>query len=364
MKSKHSGAKYSAIVGIGDKLSRLERETGEKYLRLNRGVPAVANIDLSEVIPLIDFDSPKIKVYPANSGKSELKSAINKYYFQNKTSDDNIYVTAGGMNALDLVFKTLDVEKVFLPEFYWGAYANIMKINKVESGTYFSFDELKNNIEQYKNSAVLVCDPNNPVGNKYDDEMLLELVEELSANDVVIIWDSPYRKLFFEEDDDFYARLSGNENVILAESFSKSIGLSGQRIGFVHTTNKEFNTEFNINLLYATNGINAFAQVLVEKILTTPQGMAAAKEFRRKTIEDMNKNIEFLRSKKLLADEFYQNSAPVGIFVIVNKSEEELLEAKVGSVGLSYFTKISKEFGQKYSRICIAVPHAELKEYL
>ncbi|MEN8139384.1 MAG: pyridoxal phosphate-dependent aminotransferase, partial [Bacteroidota bacterium] len=358
------GAKYSAIVGIGDKLSRLERETGEKYLRLNRGVPAVANIDLSEVIPLIDFDSPKIKVYPANSGKSELKSAINKYYFQNKTSDDNIYVTAGGMNALDLVFKTLDVEKVFLPEFYWGAYANIMKINKVESGTYFSFDELKNNIEQYKNSAVLVCDPNNPVGNKYDDEMLLELVEELSANDVVIIWDSPYRKLFFEEDDDFYARLSGNENVILAESFSKSIGLSGQRIGFVHTTNKEFNTEFNINLLYATNGINAFAQVLVEKILTTPQGMAAAKEFRRKTIEDMNKNIEFLRSKKLLADEFYQNSAPVGIFVIVNKSEEELLEAKVGSVGLSYFTKISKEFGQKYSRICIAVPHAELKEYL
>ena len=363
MQTKHSGAKYSAIVGIGEKLSQLERSSGEKYLRLNRGVPSVTNIDLSEIIPLIDFDSPKIKVYPANSGLRELKSAINSSYFQSQTLDENIYITAGGMNALDLVFKTLDVDKVYLPEFYWGAYANIMKINNVESGTYFSFDELKNNSKNYKGSAVLICDPNNPVGNKYDDKMLLELVDELNSNNVTVIWDSPYRKLFYEEDDDFYAKLSRYENVILVESFSKSIGLSGQRIGFVHTSNKEFNTELSINILYVTNGINAFAQVLVEKILTTPQGKSAAKEFRRKTIEDMNKNIELLQSKGLLADEFYQTSVPVGIFVIINKSEEELLEARIGSVGLPYFTKTSKELAKKFSRICIAVPHQDLKTF-
>ncbi|MEN8186897.1 MAG: pyridoxal phosphate-dependent aminotransferase [Bacteroidota bacterium] len=363
MKTKHSGARFSAIVGIGEKLTRLEEETGEKYLRLNRGLPSVTNIDLSEVIPLIDFNSPKVKVYPANSGLPELRSAINKYYFQEKTSDDNIFITAGGMNALDLVFKTLDVEKVYLPEFFWGAYGHIAKINKVESDSYLTFDEVRNNIEKYKGSGILICDPNNPIGDKYDDEMLLDFVEELNANDIAIIWDSPYRKIFFGEDDDFYAKLSKFENVIIVESFSKSVGLSGQRLGFVHTINKEFNTELNINILYVTNGINAFAQVLVEKILTSPEGQAAAKEFRRKTIEDMNKNIELLRNENLLAEEFYKESTPVGIFVVVNKSEDELLESKIGSVGLSFFTKVSKEYGQKYSRICIAVPHEEFKQY-
>ena len=361
MKTKHSGAKYSAIVGIGEKLSKLEKTTGNKYLKLNRGLPSVTNIDLSEIIPLIDLNSTRIKVYPQNSGLPELKSAINKSFFNNEIEEENVFVTAGGMNALDLIFKTLDCEKVFLPEFYWGAYANIMKINKVENDTYFSFDELKD--FKHENSAVIICDPNNPIGNKYDDKMLLELVENLNNNNVTVIWDSPYRKLFYEEGDNFYSKLSKFENVIIAESFSKSIGLSGQRLGFVHSLNKEFNTEFNINLLYVTNGINAFAQVLVENILVTPQGKTAAKNFRSKTIEDMNKNIGLLRSKGLLAEHFYQDSTPVGIFVIVNKSEEELLESKIGSVGLSYFTKTSKDFAKEYSRICIAVPSNEFKIY-
>ena len=361
MKTRHSGAKYSAIVSIGEKLTELEKSSDKKYLRLNRGLPSVTNIDLSEVIPLIDFNSPKIKVYPNNSGLSELKSAINKSFFNDKIDVGNLFVTAGGMNALDLVFKTLDAEKVYLPEFYWGAYANLMKINKAESGTYLSFDELKD--LDHKGSAVIICDPNNPIGNKYDDDMLLDLVKSLEEKDITVIWDSPYRKLFYEEGDDFYTNLSEYKNVILVESFSKSIGLSGQRLGFMHSTNKEFNTEFNINLLYVTNGINAFAQILVAKILTTQQGINAAKEFRKITIADMNTNIDLLSSKGLLADEFYQNSTPVGIFVIVNKSENELLDAKIGSVGLSYFTKTSKDYASKYSRICIAVPSNEFALY-
>jgi aspartate/methionine/tyrosine aminotransferase len=361
MKTRHSGAKYSAIVNIGEKLSEFEKHGSDKYLRLNRGVPSATNIDLSEVIPLIDFNSPKIKIYPQNSGLPELKSAINKSFFNNKIDTDNLFITAGGMNALDLVFKTLDASKVYISEFYWGAYANLMKINKVESDTYFSFDELKE--LKHKDSAVIICDPNNPIGNKYDDEMLLDVVKKLDENNITVIWDSPYRKIFYENGDDFYAKLSQFKNVILVESFSKSIGLSGQRIGFIHSTNNEFNTEFNINLLFVTNGINAFAQILVEKILTTPQGIKAAKDFRKVTIAEMNKNISLLKSKGLMADEFYKNSTPVGIFVIVNKSEEELLENKIGSVGLAYFTKNNKDNANKYSRICIAVPSSEFEQY-
>ena len=363
MKTKHSGAKYSAIVSIGEKLAKLERETGEKYLRLNRGIPAVTNIDLSEIIPLIDFNSPEIQVYPPNSGHYKLKKAINKYYFQGQTTEEHIYVTAGGMSALDLVFRTIDTKEVILPEFYWGAYVNTLKINKKDYGFYSSFEELLGKKDELKNSAVLVCDPNNPIGNKYDDQMLLDMVSELNNNGTTIIWDSPYRKLFYEEDDSFYAQLMQFENVIIVESFSKSMGLSGQRLGFVHTTNTEFNTELNINILYVTNGINGFAQVLVEKLLSTAQGQKAAKTFRQQTIADMQLNIAYLKEKGFLADEFYQSSTPVGIFTVVNMSEEALLKHKIGSVGLYYFTQTSKALGKKYARLCIAVPHTELKKY-
>ena len=364
MQVKVTGAKYSAIVGISEKLVKLEKETGEKYLKLNRGIPAVTNIDLSEIIPMIDFNSPKLQVYPPNSGIFELKEAINKYYFHNNTSIDNIFITAGGINALDLVFKTLDVEKIYIPEFYWGAYTNIMKINNIESDTYYALDSLKENAALYSGSAVLFCDPNNPVGNKQDDELLLDVIKTLSENNVTVIWDSPYRKIYFENDDNFYSRIIENENVIITDSFSKAIGLSGQRLGFVHSSNKEFNEQLGINILFATNGINAFAQILVTKILTTPEGQQAALDFRCRTKNDMQRNIDLLKEKNLLAVQFYKNSDPIGIFVVVNRNEEDLLKAKIGSVSMAYFTQHNKTFGSRFSRICVAVPHVEFRDFI
>ncbi len=363
MKVKKTGAKYSAIVGIGEKLARLERETGEKYLKLNRGIPAVTNIDLSEIIPMIDFNSPKLQIYPPNGGMFELKNAINNYYFHNTTSEENIFITAGGINALDLVFKTLDVEKIYLPEFYWGAYINVMKINNIESDTFYALDSLKENAALYSGSALVFCDPNNPIGNKQDDELLLDVIKTLSENNVTVIWDSPYRKIYFENDDDFYSRIIENDNVIITDSFSKAIGLSGQRLGFVHSKNKEFNEQLGINILFATNGINAFAQVLVTKILTTSEGQKAAMDFREKTKADMLKNINYLKDKGILAQQFYKTTDPIGIFVVVNKNEEELLDANIGSVSMAYFTQHNKTFGARFARICIAVPHAEFRGF-
>ena len=75
------------------------------------------------------------------------------------------------------------------------------------------------------------------------------------------------------------ARLLNFKNVILLESFSKFLGLSGQRIGFLHSNNKDFNKEFKIQLLYATNGTNAFAQHLVYELLTSNEGKKAVNDF-------------------------------------------------------------------------------------
>ncbi|MCF6240359.1 MAG: pyridoxal phosphate-dependent aminotransferase [Bacteroidales bacterium] len=360
---KKSGAKYSAIVAISEDLKK-RHAAGEDILFLNRGINSVVNINLSQIISQIDFNSPQIQVYPPNKGHLFLRKAINQTFFHDKADTDNIFITVGGMGALDLIFKSLQTRKVWLHENYWGAYVNALKINQINYDFYSGFDEVLNNQEQFKGSALIICDPNNPTGNKLDDEYLLQVIEKLNDAGIVIIWDSPYRKLFFEwDEDDFYTKLLRFENLIISESFSKSVGLSGQRIGFVHSTNKAFNQELNIKLLYATNGINGFAQVLVSKLLSTGAGKQAVSEFKRKTTKDISKNIAYLANKGFLAEQFYQSGKPVGIFVVANKSYEELLAKGIGSVPFAYFTTMPKEQADSYTRICVSVPHDELVRF-
>lgn len=363
IKTKKSGAKYSAIVAISENLKK-QKAAGKDILFLNRGINAVVNIDLSEIIPMIDFNSADIQVYPPNKGRLGLRKAINTTFFHDAADNENIFLSNGGMSALDLIFKTIDTKKVWLSSFYWGAYVNALKINNIDFGFYDDLLFVEKNIEQFKGGAVVICDPNNPLGNKQDDNFLLDMIAKLQKVGVVVIWDSPYRKLFYEwEEDDFYTKLIRLDNVIISESFSKSVGLSGQRIGFVHSTNKQFNEELNIKLLYATNGINGFSQVLVEKLLSADAGKKAVSEFKQKTTADIAKNIQYLTDNNILADEFYQNSKPLGIFVIANKNYDELLAKGIGSVPFSYFTTMPDEQANKYSRICVSVPHNDFVRF-
>jgi len=358
-----SGAKFSAIVKIGEDLREESRKTGKEFLYLNRGINQVKNIDLSEIIPMIDFNSDALQYYPHSKGMLQLRKAINKEFFAGKTSDNNIFITSGGMNSLSLVFQTLDIKNVYTDSFYWGAYSNALKIAEKKQLFYEGFNKLKDNYTKYKNAAVIICDPNNPTGSKADDNELFEILDLFAKQNTTVIWDGPYRRLFYDKTDILYQNLLKYKNVIITESFSKSIGLSGQRIGFMHCSDNKFNEEFAVRLLYSGNGVNAFAQILVEKILTTPEGKKAAKNFKNKTVNDITENIKLLKEKEILAEEFYDSKTPVGIFVIVNKSFSELKAKKIGSVPLSYFTKQTDIDVEKYSRICVSAPREKFKSF-
>ncbi len=364
IKTRHSGAKYSAIVGIGESLRLRAAKEKREYLLLNRGINAVENIDIKELVKDIDFNSNDIQVYPPAVGRKSLRDAISKAFFHNAANTEQIHITNGGVSALDLIFKTIDIEEVVLPSLYWGAYLNVLKINKTTYSFYEDLKSLNQNQDKLKGKAVLICDPNNPSGAKYDDDVLLETIEKLNKEGIVTIMDSPYRKLFLDWDTDvFHKELSDYENVIISESFSKSIGLSGQRLGFVYCKNEEFINELKTNLLFATNGINNFAQILVEKILTEEKGIEAAKRFRKVTVSEISKNIDYLIENNILATDFYKNGKPLGIFVIVNKNHEQLLEYQIGSVPLNYFTQSPEQEAAKYSRICVSVPNEKFRRF-
>lgn len=363
MQIKKSGATLSKIVTIGEKLKDLTAKTGKEYLPLNRGVNSVVNIDLKDVVKELDFNSQAMQVYPAGRGIVELRQAINNEYFGGKSSKDNILITAGGMNALDLIVQTVGMEKLFLPIYYWGCYFQMLTVRGVGNAEYSAQSELYDRIDELKGNAVLICDPGNPLGEKYDDQEQFKLIKTLSDAGVTVFFDSPYRRIFYSSDDNYYQRLMQLDNVVITESFSKSVGLSGQRLGFIHTTNKELYNELEIRLMYCTNGINAFAQLLVEKLLTSGVGRKAVVDFKTATARDIALNIEYLKNRDLLADQFYTKSTPKGIFCVVKRTEEQLLEEQIGSVSLAFFTKSQKESAAKYARICVSSPHAKFVKY-
>ena len=262
MKIKESGVALSHIVEIGENLAALSARTGAEYLRLNRGINSVVNIDLREVIAGIDFNTAQMQTYPPGRGFAALRDAINAEYFGGESSRDNLLIVPGAMNGLDLLAQSVDIERLYLPVYYWGCYFKLLTIRGVQRAEYPSLDRLESMIPRLTGCGVLICDPGNPLGQKYDDARLLALLRKLDAAGVTVFFDSPYRRVFRDATDTFYREIRPLRNVAIVESFSKSMGLSGQRIGFIHTTDPGLYAELEKRTMYTNNGVNAFAQTL------------------------------------------------------------------------------------------------------
>jgi aspartate/methionine/tyrosine aminotransferase len=362
MKIIKSNATFSSIVGIGEKVKRAALDSGEQYLELNRGVNAVQNIDLTNrLLNHIDTNSKEFQTYAPNKGLVSLRRAIIEEYFPSKVDKvDNISITPGGMPALDLILQILDVETFHFPTFYWGSYSKMANIRKRNYNFYDSLAELSTRTSSL--DCVFICDPNNPTGIKMDDDLLYKAIEDITNTGATVIFDCPYRKLFY--DNNFFDKVTNLKNVIVTESFSKWIGLSGVRLGFIWSDNQEFNEELNIRLLYEFNGVASPSQLIVQYLLTTLPGKIAIKDFRNITVENIAKNIQYLSDRGLLADEIYNGVKPIGLFAIINKSEDLLFQNKIGAVGLDKFTNTNKEKWSKFSRISCSVKHDIFKKFI
>lgn len=360
MKIIKSNASFSSIVGIGQKVKKASVDSGQEYLELNRGVNNVVTIDLTGVMHHINSNSKNFQNYAPNKGLESLRRVIISEYFPTKIDkQDNISITPGGMPALDLILQILDVETFYFPQFYWGSYSKMAQIRKRNYNFYDDLQELSNKTSSL--DCVFICDPNNPTGIKMDDNLLYKAIKDITNTGATVIFDCPYRKLFY--DDDFFDRITNLKNVIVTESFSKWLGLSGLRLGFIWSDNQEFNQELNIRLLYEFNSVSSPSQLIVQYAMESMVGKIAIRDFKNITVENISKNIQYLSEKKLLANEIYNVNKPIGIFAVVNKSEDYLFNNKIGAVGLDKFTQKEKEIWSKFSRICVSVSNEKFIEF-
>ncbi len=349
----------SRIIEVGNIIKRLSKETGEEYLALNRGVNAVEPIDLNQLVKSMDLNQGVLQNYPVSHGSETFKKAVIDEYFDNRTTLDMITVTTGAISALDLILRVTSPTTIYLPKFFWGPYRYLAELNGHKVSFY---QELTESFE--KDAILVICDPNNPTGAKFDDDYLYENLERISNSGTMVLFDSPYRRMRKDRSDDFFKRISHLENVVTIESFSKSLGIPGLRIAFIRTINQDLTNAVRTRLTYGFSGVNMFSQQVVVKLLTTETGQQIVKRFKQTTNNEIVKNINWLRDNKLLEESLYTQE-PDGIFAIVNKSEEYLLSKRIGAVTLNFFTALP-ELMNRYSncsRICVSVPHTKFVEY-
>jgi len=203
---------------------------------------------------------------------------------------DDIFMTAGCTNALNVTLASLiepdkKYEIVTIAPFF-PEYKNYIKNNSgtqivVHTDSNFNLDLVA--IEKKltrRTAAIILNSPNNPSGAIYSKDSIVELSQILEEKNkefkttIAVIEDSPYDLLVFDNNE-YNPILPHYSHTIYANSFSKSIGIAGERIGYmaVHPRigdngedRKRFLRGMTVNLRSRIVSANATQQKIIEKI--------------------------------------------------------------------------------------------------
>lgn len=355
MKINEANVTYSSIVKIGEDVQKLEKESGLKYLKLHRGVMDVTNIDINSINLDLNLNDPKLQQYTANDGFPEL---IDKVKSNFNLQDHHIMITPGGMAALDLIINSLSEENVYISNFHWGSWNKIIKTHNKNIYTFDDFDlkPFMESKDHRKSGIVMLCYPSNPTGYTPDLMTIKNFLNWSKENDITVILDLPYYYLFNNPNDGLTDSFS--DNVIVVSSFSKSVGLSGYRVGYLATKNEELYKTLKIKALYKWNSTSILPQYVISKLLDNKK---VVEDYKKETIENITNNINYLIENDLLFDDYTSN--PIGPFAVINIGYEQLLNWRISSVPLNNFAMMKKRQHENCSRISVAVNHKLFKEY-
>ena len=208
------------------------------------------------IIELVEKEEPTfLHGYMSNAGfedvREKIANSINNK-FSTKFNFENIIMTVGAASGLNIVFKAIlnpeDEVIVFAP--YFSEYNNYIEnyngIVKVISPNLNNFEpnlnELKEKISN-KTKAILINTPNNPTGVVYSESTIKEISKILKEKEqefgkqIFLISDEPYRELVYDNKEVPYITKYYKDTIVVY-SYSKSLSLPGERIGYVVVPNE------------------------------------------------------------------------------------------------------------------------------
>lgn len=291
-----------------------------------------------EVFEAIDYinhemDPHLVHGYMPNAGYDTTRKAVadnlNKRYgahFEGK----NIIMTVGAGSAINVLMKTvLDPEDdilVFAP--YFVEYANwarnyfantIVVPPSPETGFEPEASEMEKRLTP-KTKIVIINNPNNPTGAIYSKKCIEEIAEVLRKKEkeyghpIYILTDEPYRELVYTDAEVPYIPAI-YDHTLMAYSWSKSLSLPGERIGYVAIPDEIDDSAQFIDAAIIANRVcgdtNApsFMQLVVERCMDA-----------RVDVPYYEKNAKDLY--KMVTDAGFEAVLPQGAFYLWVKSPD------------------------------------------
>ena len=201
------------------------------------------------ILALIEGNSVDLHAYTSAQGDFSVRSAIADKISKShgvKITPELIYTTCGAAASLAITLKALcnegDEVIVFAP--YFTEYRVFIEnagavVVESQPAPDFQIDlaDLESKITE-KTKAIIVNSPNNPSGVVYDEGVikattdLLKKKEAETGKQIYLIADEPYRELVYDGVKVPYL-MNYYDDVIVCYSFSKSLSLPGERIGYI-----------------------------------------------------------------------------------------------------------------------------------
>ena len=216
----------------------------------NPNVPAPDSVRQAIIDILDEEESTLIHGYMSNAGYEDVRETIAQSLnqrFQTSFRMENIIMTVGAASGLNIILKTIlnpgDQVVTFAP--YFLEYGNYVRnydgeLVVVSPNTDSFQPDLIEFAEKIgsKTKAVIINSPNNPTGVVYSRETLLQLGEVLekksreAGHPILLISDEPYRELAYDGVEVPYVT-KYYKNTVICYSYSKSLSLPGERIGYL-----------------------------------------------------------------------------------------------------------------------------------
>ena len=228
------------------------------------------------IIKILNEEKPNtVHGYMNNSGYEDVREAIARNIKEKNSIElnyENIVMTCGAAGGLNVILKSLlnpgDEVIVFAP--FFGEYINYVKnfdgkvkvISADTNSFQLNLKELKNEISQ-NTKAIIINSPNNPSGVIYSEDTIQQLSnilrekEEEFKQDIYLISDEPYREIVYDNAK-VPCVLKYYDNSFIGYSYSKSLSLPGERIGYIVINPNISDFEETINGLNIANRILGF----------------------------------------------------------------------------------------------------------
>ncbi|MDD4200259.1 MAG: pyridoxal phosphate-dependent aminotransferase [Eubacteriales bacterium] len=304
------GARLAAIYG---------KENVYDFSLGNPNVAAPPEVNKAIMDIVEQEDSLRIHGYnQSNSGYEDVRQTVAEHL--NKLhgtafNSHNIIMTVGAASGLNVAMKTMldPGEEVLAFAPYFVEYGNYAKNHGAtlkavpanvdgsgsDSGIPFQPDlHTMSEMIGPKTRAIIINSPNNPTGVIYSQETIRKLAEILEekqtefGTEIYIISDEPYRELAYDGVQVPYVTKYYN-NTVVAYSWSKSLSLPGERIGYLVLPSEMADFENAVQAANIANRVLGYVnaptlmQLVVARCVDCPANVEAYNKNRKALYEGL-----------------------------------------------------------------------------